>query len=1519
MKNIIRIFFLIGSLIIIINNNSYSQGKRITHFSQEENQFLKDLSSYMEKGQRKKEAKELIGKFTQILQQSDYYSALDKENIFRTANDYLTQKKALAFPHMFSLVKTLIAFADTKQDINNYRQWQKYLVEIINTRRMTINKIHTFIENTYYLITEKTIWKTPSVMWKITTENYQFNTQKKDFIITIKNTDLKGYSQKDSTIIYQTNGTYYPMKKIWKGEKGIVTWEKCKMPRNTLYAELNKYTINIRRTSFSADSVKLTYPKFFKQPILGKLEDKIAHPHKGKTPPYPKFSSYQKIFKIKNLFKNIDFEGGMQLIGNKINGSGDKQHKAKIYIYHNDTLKILARSTLFLLKPKEIISQRAEISLYLNKDSIYHPSLLFKYNDNNKLVQFIRNNEGLQRAPYINTYHQLTMDVQEIRWHIGVPKIEFGVIAGSTQKKANFKSTDYFSMNDYMSLQKLDMENPLVMIRRFTRQQHSDIFYDTEFANFMRLSIPATHHYLLNVAYKGFIRYDIKTGLVVVDKKLYDYLRFSTGQKDYDVIEIASNVQEGNNAELSLLNNFLKIHGVFQIALSDSQDVMIFPSKGEVVVKRNRNFDFDGKVRAGKMLFVGTNYSFNYDAFKIKLTDIKYIKMQVAGKEIGPNGQPIPVIVKNTLENTTGELLIDNPQNKSGIKKKDYPQYPIFKAMEDAFVYYDSKKIFNGVYRRDKFYFQIYPFEMDSLSDYSRKSVKFKGHFVSADIFPPFDYTLSVQKDYSLGFIKTTPTDGMPTYKGKSKFTNKIYLSNNGLRGNGTFDYLTSTTTSKDFIFFPDSMNTTAQFFENKKQKQGIEYPSVIGKNTKIHYLPYEDQLYASTTTSNFTMLDNQSTMKGTLILTPSGMRGKGVMHFGKGELISQNFIYKADIIDADTSTFNLKALEESEFAFKTTNVNSHIDFVKRQGLFKSNGKASIIEFPQNKYICYMDQFTWYMDKEEIELSASKEALAQKIQNVDTTQMSEIEKEDLYLEGTEFISIHPRQDSLKFKAPKAKYDLKNKIITAEKVKLIRVGDATVYPGDGNVVIKKNAKMQTLVNSKIIANNVTRYHTIYNCNTNIYGRKDYVANGDYDYIDKNGQKETIHFNTISLDTAYQTYAKGSIGITDNFTLSPQFMFTGKVYLYASKKHLTFDGYTKISHQCQIQKQYWIKFKNEIDPLDIYIPIGDTIKDINNNKLYAGFFSTRDTIYTTFLTKRKNYSDLQMLKAKGYLHYDKASGKYKIASKEKLIEPTLPGNLLSMHKSICNTYGEGKITFANPKKLGQVKIFSVGNILANPKDTSYSFDILMGINFFFNNDALKLFAEDLQKATDLEPVDVSRETYTKGLAEIVGKDEAEQLISQMAIKGEMKKIPEKLKATIFLSDLKLEWNKKLKGFISTDKIGIGHIGNKQINKMVDGWFIIIPKRGGTVITMFFKISDGWWYYFEYKNGVMRTVSSVEEYNTIISTMKPDDRQMKVKKGEPHYSYYPTTPKVVKSFLKRIKALTETEDSQEDNENE
>ena len=74
---------------------------------------------------------------------------------------------------------------------------------------------------------------------------------------------------------------------------------------------------------------------------------------------------------------------------------------------------------------------------------------------------------------------------------------------------------------------------------------------------------------------------------------------------------------------------------------------------------------------------------------------------------------------------------------------------------------------------------------------------------ISASIFPDLKETLVVQDDYSLGFIKQAPEEGISLYLGKANYENEISLSNKGLMGSGDIDYLSSHAESSAITFLP--------------------------------------------------------------------------------------------------------------------------------------------------------------------------------------------------------------------------------------------------------------------------------------------------------------------------------------------------------------------------------------------------------------------------------------------------------------------------------------------------------------------------------------------------------------------------------------------------------------------------------------------------------------------------------------------------------------------------------------------
>jgi hypothetical protein len=246
----------------------------------------------------------------------------------------------------------------------------------------------------------------------------------------------------------------------------------------------------------------------------------------------------------------------------------------------------------------------------------------------------------------------------------------------------------------------------------------------------------------------------------------------------------------------------------------------------------------------------------------------------------------------------------------------------------------------------------------------------------------------------------------------------------------------------------------------------------------------------------------------------------------------------------------------------------------------------------------------------------------------------------LSLTGSDFISVEPTQDSLRFKAPLARYSLKDYLIKAEKVAVVNTADASVIPDSGKVVVERYAKMQTLKDARVIANNTTKYHTIYNANIDILGRKKYQGSGDYDYVDENKIKHHFHFNQIAVDSTTQTYADGELQDSAGFPLSPQFLFKGNVHLAASKEFLTFSGYTKPNFRCDQIPKNWIRFSGDINPANVSIPVSAPVTDAGT-QLASSIAQSADStgIYAAFLKPKQRPSDLEIITADGLLFYDK----------------------------------------------------------------------------------------------------------------------------------------------------------------------------------------------------------------------------------------------------------------------------------------
>jgi hypothetical protein len=1480
-------------------------GQTFKQFSGKISEFIPELRLFCQKtiDQQKDLATTL--QFFSVLWDSAKLSDEQKRQLVSIAI-YLIDKKIRPYPEFYHFLQANVTFFQHNHPIDSYNEWLQGQLVACEQRR-PLSAFVKIWQATQLMLTEHLLYKSSAIRWKASDTLFFF--RKADPIQAIfKKVDLYCYANRDSSMIFGTTGSYNLLTSVWMGKGGLVTWERAGYSRDSVYAQLSGYTIDMNFSSYAADSVTFFNRIYFSFPLLGRLENSVERFINTSLLQYPRFESYQKEFSLKNFYKAVDYKGGFTMMGAKLAGTGTREEPAILTFFRNDTLRVKSTSLLYIFYPGRVVSSDASITIYLDKDSIHHAALQFLYRVPNRELSLLKSERYTARSPYLNSYHQIDMNFDQLRWRIDEPLIYFTYAPGAAGCVAIFESFNYFKQQDFEKMQYYDEQHPLVMLARFSRYfNNATTLSAKDFANFIRKSLDNVHTLLFPLAVQGYILYDVASETIVLKEKLFDALKASTGKIDYDVLRLFSVVEAPtDNAVLDLRNNDLVINGIPKIFVSDSQNVAIVPAGRQIVMKRNRCFQFNGVVQAGLFTYYGKNFFFQYDTFKIVLRQVDSLRVKViVGYDI--TNKPILMDVSNTIYDATGEILVDDPNNKSGLK--NFAQYPIYRSYRYSYVYYDDPTIFNGVYRRNKnFYFRINPFEIDSLDNFKKESMKFAGTFYSAGIFPDINEDLKLQSDYSLGFFHVTPGDGLPLYQGKGRYYDTIHLSNQGLRGRGRFEYLTSSVASNNLMFFPDSaISTSAQLTIGEETNYTHSYPKVWGRNIRIRWLPYQDDLRIKTTTNQFNIYNETTYFEGSLTYNPKGIWGSGTVDLTLATTGAKRFDFRQYDFSSDTASFNIRVLNSQDWALTTDNVRCQVDMRQRYAHLISNDPLAITRIPTHRYMAQINEFKWWMDRHELNLIAGQTFAP-------SGEGQKYGFKDEPLTGARYISTDKAQDSLSFVSPSVMLNYEKKILDASRVKYVDVADARIFPPNERIVVGPDGRMMTISKARIMANRETRFHEIYEATVNISGRYSYTGSGKYDYIDENNKRQTILFSEISVDSTRQSVASGSIAEPDSFTLNPFFLFQGDVQWAAARKYLQFEGGARPIHSCPNVSTSWVKFTAVIDPLKVRIPIQNKNIDINRNPVVLGPVMSYDSIhlYSTFLGRKKYVDDYVMATATGLLWYNKAYNAYEVGTEDKLRRHGLPGPLVSLSPSNCIQYAEGPLDLI--VRFGQLKAWWAGNITHNLQTNIFSLRTTMVLDFYFYQPSIAIMARVIDSlAPKTDTINIFDAYFKKNFANLIPPDTLKLYYQQLTDTAKNKKVqlPFLMNKTLFFDDVSLVYDDTTNSFRSVGKIGIGYINGRWIHRKIDGYIEIWRKNSGDLIDIYLQPDNNTFYYFGYEPGKMTVLSSDKNFENPIHQLPERQRRMKVKRGEKPYLYTIATDRKVNLVRKRWKSEKIDED--------
>ena len=574
-----------------------SQNQRTSSFSGDSTRFISELNGLLFglSDNDKKLVQPIMTSFVQKWNK-EAFDPGTKNFIYSLCNEML-KKKIRVFPDFFNFIQALNVFVDSHQPGSGFLPWSVILRKLISEK--SSRNFSSFLEITTNLFDEGLIYKSQSTRWKVNPATFTMRLDSVP-VIEFSKANLVSYVNKDSMMIYGTAGVYFPLSLRWSGHEGRVDWQRVGLVPSLVFADLNNYQIQVRFSKVIADSVQLYNKKYFSSPISGRLIDKVLVDVDEDKASYPRFYSYDKDIGIKNLFKNMDYTGGFAMEGARVLGSGVHNSDARIAIKKGDEEFMLIKAPAFVIRPKKITADSASIAIYHEGDSIYHPGLEMKYFDTARELSFTKDVRVNSITPWFDSWHKIEIYCEQVSWKMDTARLNFKMMPGpNKQSNAIFESTNYYSRDRYDRLQGIDEINILNIIKEFTDKKKSREINLNELTRFMKKPKEQVEVQLLNLANRGFLVYDYEDKTAKVKEKLFNYVKARNGKTDYDEIFFNSNVTNASNAILDLNNFDLKIKGVKNVNISDSQHVAIYPKGEELLVKKDMDVLFHGKIEAG--------------------------------------------------------------------------------------------------------------------------------------------------------------------------------------------------------------------------------------------------------------------------------------------------------------------------------------------------------------------------------------------------------------------------------------------------------------------------------------------------------------------------------------------------------------------------------------------------------------------------------------------------------------------------------------------------------------------------------------------------------------------------------------------------------------------------------------------------------------------------------------------------------------------------------------------------------
>jgi hypothetical protein len=1495
MKKILS-FFLIISLAIDLFGQA-GGGANITdhYFDPQPQNFLKQLQVIVKENQRD----ELVEFYNNM--EKEIKAGKISEGQLNKMVDILNKmyvRRMQVWPYYRNFMIAATNATKSGYDEAFLDRWYLFTKGILETSKKGNNRdFATFMDFSNDLFLFNALVSDKSKNYIIGTKDLSFKFNGGKILVEVPQTNLKGFFQKDTISIFNTSGTYNVMDHIWTSSGGRTTWLRVGIPEAECYATFGNYAIDMNRSEYKIDSAILYYPEYFPTKVYGILSDKITKEKDSSLIQYPNFEAYGKKFMFdKKVAPNVKLSGGFSMKGNDVVIGSDFDAPAILQIYDQSNAKKLFSAegyNCLFRKGSYVKVARARIKIFAGNDSITHPYCDVKYDVAKNELTILKEETGIGKARFRSGFHKLTFDAELLTWKLDQDELELKMLVGRGENAAKFISENNFDQQTYdQATTAAESNNPILILLRLAGQNTNliplDDFVKAFGPSFSRASVLPE---LFVLEKFGFVSYLPSEQMVKVNKELIEFYSKANSKKvDYDLMNFKS---YGNKyvAKFNMKSKKIDVVNVKRIPFNDSAFVYAFPSDtGIVEITDLRKLKFDGKVMAGRLDIFGKDYKFNYDSFTIKSDQISKVKIHIADGEDPLTRKEIQVALRSTLEKVDGQIFINGRFNRSG--RETAKQYPKMTTFKNSYVYYDHPNIFRGIYNRDNFYFEVSPFKKDSLLFFEASNLNYSGKLFSAGIFQPFEESLRVQQDLSLGFQMTTK-GLVKNYGSKGQFEGGLSLSNTGLIGKGKIKYQSAEMESDSIHYFPEFTSFMAKKVAMDKQKVGTEYPQMTSDSSLVAWKPLADSMLMKSTKGHpFDMYENSTKMHGMLLIEPTGLSGRGFLDFPEAIITSDDMRFKADIMTADTSSMEIKSMG-NKITFKTPNVRARMDFVQKIGDFKSNSKDISTDFAYNQYKANINEFRWDMNKKILTFKPQEAS-----------------------RGMRFTSTHPIQDSLSFYVKTAEYNMITSIIKMDGVDEIMIADCRVIPDNGKVNIFPDAKMETLKNAIIEGDTLNMYHTIEKATLDIHGRNDMIGTGTYN-LKIQDRDYPIKLTSIKVAKVEKDYTKrnkneptlytvegtGKVQKSEDLKIYRNTDFYGDVKITMNRKLPYFTGSQRIEFMTPTYKSPWFGVDNEINvaQLEMY---KKELKDQADNQIYTGFMIDRANLrglYTVILGKARSDSDAVCFDGRGLIKHLSGTNNYVFGDTGKINSNALAGNRIDYNDSSGILVAEGKMNAG--LRLSGIPVTLAGTTQNVVGDSTYKFFGGLGTNITFDPRLMQALTNFMiENFAVNKDIQYNKKETRKAMGELFHPRDLLQVLKETEASLTIQSPPKLSTSNFIFTDLVMEYDATDMAWRSKPEFGMSIAGNRPLNKMTFGHIELGYGEYFDNFTVFMQSKMKEWVYISFAEGILSLATSSDDVNSVLNTIEPRKRIVRKSEKE-YYTYTSASNMEIDAFRKRM----------------